>query len=601
MTSPYYQVAENRTDTQPVERDPETSQDPDPPTDYNVPGSPAIPEYPQPKHPDQSIRRGCVSDPQDLTQVRCGNDELCTWLCNSIFETSDHKEACYNYSSENVYYMKPLLKEAEDGVLEDDFLLGCLLDIDDKPIIKAFNTLHYKEAKEVLINITEDDILAEIFVVGDTNYNILRTLLYKATETNVFPDSFTKGINEDRGFIHLASEGGEDVWSWLEGYVTLRSDSYSAIYEYCSAILKMSEPLIEYLINGDNFMDAYRNIIEDESKNRKYDVAETKAYCSKLLKRGLIYEERMKGLLRASKYIYPDSPTCTQESQEKRNSECYDQCYEIYPRSTSRKLCMNFPVQQIAMIEEIHHLLESPRQTVPSAKPDIGTYFSEFQNQHHLKVYLGISNYPYQNSARKYSVREAKEILNWISNNPEIAKVYRTTVRDYYILDTLLNRLTSVLPDEDIYKPFMTVNVSVDRTERKSLLQMALEQHNGEAVDWWIKYILKTNIHCNETAENDGRDPNDLKCFRVFCQIGKALSDTYYRRDLLMYDAFSNYIENVVIKHKVNEVTAYLGFHPSLRWIYGPLSNEFESVMDVDDFYTDLCKNQIPPSYHYSD
>ena len=210
-----------------------------------------------------------------------------------------------------------------------------------------------------------------------------------------------------------------------------------------------------------------------------------------------------------------------------------------------------------------------------------------------LGVYLTVSIEGFDNLARGYEPAQAKAVLSWIAENDDIARMFKQSDYDDNALDELLGKLTTFSTDENIYKPLVTVSL----LDRRNFVESTLSHGNGEAVDWWIGYILNRNDHCSDSTANDPKDPNDLQCFKVFCQIGKALNDYELREELLRYDLFNRYIEDV-IRDKVNSTAAYSSILLSTtRWVYGTSSGEIEGVRDIDDYYVDLCKSRIPSRY----
>lgn len=247
------------------------------------------------KVPDRRVQADCKGKPfrssrdsrsgyGEYTGPLCGESNECALVCDEIFSSGDKKE-CFEYPPDNIYRIQTLLSDAEEGILEDDFSLKCLLDISDRQIINAFRELAPRKAQDVLIDIAADGDLAEIFADEDTNYNILNVLLREATGRDTIPFNFVSGIDGQLGFIHLASKGEEAVWRWLDSYVTVRAGSQSAIYEYCKAISSMGNVLIEELINGENFKDLYQGAIENAGA-RIYDANGAKTYCDSIGARG---------------------------------------------------------------------------------------------------------------------------------------------------------------------------------------------------------------------------------------------------------------------------------------------------------------------------
>ena len=269
----------------------------------------------RPKLPSRQVQQNCKGKPirssrnstsgyEGYTGPVCGDTDECAEICDDIFSNSKQEKECYEYPPDNVYKIQDLLAEAEEGVLGDEFALKCLMDISYKQIESAFKMLNQNEAQDVLIEIAADDGLAEIFADEDSDFKVLEKLLEKATRDTSFPNNIKKPVDGNKGFMHLASEGGEEVWNWLEGYVGDKKPNEQTILSYCWAILgtdkmiegsgvntDMSPPLIESLVNGDNFRDTYQSEIEaaavDDAKACDYsDAIHIKRYCDNFLAQG---------------------------------------------------------------------------------------------------------------------------------------------------------------------------------------------------------------------------------------------------------------------------------------------------------------------------
>ena len=293
--------------------------------------------------------------------------------------------------------------------------------------------------------------------------------------------------------------------------------------------------------------------------------------------------------LRESERRYSGA-TCTQEMKNKKRPLCLEQCKEMYRDNDFRKECQSLAVDQIAALKEIYKLLEKPR---------LSNLESRFNNDPDslldLDVYLTISIEGFSKLVKGYNEdRYAKDVLNWMARNPDITIAFKKADLDSDALDELFGKIVTFTTGDTIYKPLTQI---INLVDRQTLLEIALEAQNGEAIDWWINYIIAKNDNCSDSVTNNPKFPNDLKCLRIFCNIGKAFGETQLREELRDYDVFNRYLDSVV-KNEVNAVTAYPSILYSIsRWTYGSGSGEFEDVGDVDDFYIDLCRSRIPSRY----
>ena len=138
-------------------------------------------------------------------------------------------------------------------------------------------------------------------------------------------------------------------------------------------------------------------------------------------------------LLSRSRNKYPDSPACIQEMETQREPLCLTRCKDIYRDSDFRKWCTDFPVQQIAVLWEIHNFLYRAELSALESTFDEHLLFD-------LEVYLSISIEGFIKRAKTYNTRHAEDILIWMAGNPEVTTLFLRTDYDSDALDELFGK-----------------------------------------------------------------------------------------------------------------------------------------------------------------
>ena len=212
--------------------------------------------------------------------------------------------------------------------------------------------------------------------------------------------------------------------------------------------------------------------------------------------------------------------------EEDDNHKCYDNCRELYSRN-DRDECEELPPVQIEQLVYVHELLKDPDEDE-----------LEKIEARDLDIYLNISIKPFDLHAKKYRSREAEDILVWIIQKEDIAKIIEKEDDDYKFLQTILNTLER-FDSNNVHEPF------TNSVNGQTLIELAVHHDNEIALEWFQKYVFDTSRNC----END---EDDLTCFAVFCRIGESMDRRDgLREDWISYDYFERYIDGL-IKNKTN-------------------------------------------------
>ena len=251
--------------------------------------------------------------------------------------------------------------------------------------------------------------------------------------------------------------------------------------------------------------------------------------------------------------------TC--EEEDDRKHECVDQCRYIYSRRSDRNDCEELPIAQIAVLAEIHELLEDPDDDELASI-----------NLADLEVYLNVSIAGFDSRVSKYSKSESKEVLLWIAENKEIARLFSDEDYDFKALETLFKEVIgSFSSSSETHKPFIT---KIDGNDK--LIEVVIGSGNESALEWFFNYITEKAEGCSGDS-----DEVSLECFTVFCKIGKEM-DEEIRESWLSFEDFEDYI-NDIVRTGING-NANPGPH---QWD----TDNIQDANDVANFYGELCGN----------
>lgn len=229
-----------------------------------------------------------------------------------------------------------------------------------------------------------------------------------------------------------------------------------------------------------------------------------------------------------------------------------DQCADIYSRIGDKEDCIkDLSVNQIDKLHELWGILKTPdKNNLKNLLP------LDFE------VYLNISISSFDKLALKYNTTEAKEVLIWVIENKEIARIFQKEDRNLKTLAVLLRSFMGKFPKA--HEPFLK-KLGKDR-----LIERLIDSSNNEfLLNWFHKY---TEDHfCNGYSVTPA-------CFSVYCEIGNKINSSYKQNWLNSGTAFKNYIDNI-IKQKVN----------SKNWNIGEKSFESFNLSDITDWTENLC------------
>ena len=162
-----------------------------------------------------------------------------------------------------------------------------------------------------------------------------------------------------------------------------------------------------------------------------------------------------------------------------------------------------------------------------------------------------------------------KSFFLWIVSDEELTELVRDEDDKFAALEGLFKKITRGFSSgTETHKPFIG---RIDGNDR--LMEVAIEEFNWEAVEWFQDYITETAGACS-----GNNDEASTGCFTVFCKIGKD-TDKDSREDWLRFETFEEYIVEIIDT----------GINKN-NWKNG---NNIQDADDVTDFYEELCGNLV--------
>ena len=263
--------------------------------------------------------------------------------------------------------------------------------------------------------------------------------------------------------------------------------------------------------------------------------------------------------------IQGDKDKC--EDKDKSH-ECYDQCDDIYRSRGDREDCEELTVAQVDALADLYEILEDPEEDELSE-----IYEEDFD------VYLNVSIRSFDDLIEDYSSSDAKEILIWLIDNEDIAKIFEKEDDNYKSFESLLKQFNGNYNSNtaDISEPFLK------KLDDDKLLEEAMV--SDFMLEWFQDYINEKNTACSNDAETRA-------CFAVYCKIGHGIDDDA-RDDWLDFSDFEGYIDDI-IDEKVNSQQGTGNNRNASGWIHadatGNNDREIEDVGDIDNWVDDLCQ-----------
>ena len=247
--------------------------------------------------------------------------------------------------------------------------------------------------------------------------------------------------------------------------------------------------------------------------------------------------------------------TCEQED---RDHQCKEDCRDIYSRRGDREDCEKLPVTQIDELIKIHKLLEDPDEE--DLKNDVA--------HEDFKVYVKVSIAPLDRLIGKYNSRKAKELMKWMMENNDIAKVFRKEDDDYKAFERLLKEIRSFSGDDQIHVPFTS---KIDGSDK--LMEVAIDVGGEEVLEWFHDYINEKHSDCEDEASSG--------CFAVYCKIGDGI-DNDSAENWVNFKTFQGYIDDIIEEEVNGDAWAPSSKRPGE-------SDPYEDNRDLDDWVGNLC------------
>lgn len=219
------------------------------------------------------------------------------------------------------------------------------------------------------------------------------------------------------------------------------------------------------------------------------------------------------------------------------NDDCEDICDDIYKRRGDRNDCEELSITQVERLEELHENLEDPDYD------DLKDIDSD-----DFDVYVNVSISSLDTLAGKWSSREVEDVLSWIADEADIAKVFSKEDDEYKIFKVLLERIGTGTADKNKYQTALKKDLEDD-----TFLGMAVVAQNENALEMVHEFLEEVTVASPITGDC-GSNVETTECLRLYCDLAKAM-DSDSAEELLDFDYFSKYLEDI-IDDGINGATA---------------------------------------------
>ena len=210
----------------------------------------------------------------------CGDDILCEGDCRKLFSSLNEERLCFAAPPELVEKFKDLLDFVAKGEEPREInlsVLGCLLDIDERPLVKKLTRLNKEETQAFLAFAAVNKKAAEILDREDRDHQILRALLNNLSSDSEDLKKLSLPIDGRSHFLEpAAAENNPAAWSWIDDFVEKECETSSlceadeknrrksSTVFYCRLFSGMDRGRLRALMNSALFKDGPGREMESE-------------------------------------------------------------------------------------------------------------------------------------------------------------------------------------------------------------------------------------------------------------------------------------------------------------------------------------------------
>ena len=218
-------------------------------------------------------------------------------------------------------------------------------------------------------------------------------------------------------------------------------------------------------------------------------------------------------VLEKSKETYKDSKNCEDDD------DCEDICSDIYIRRSDKSDCKELSVAQVRRMEKVHDILDDKKT---NQLDDI--------NLDDLEVIINISLEPIEKIFKTYGSTKARDVLNWIADDEDAARLFESEDADFVLLDTLLKEINS--------NPSAALSRNLKGGDRYH--EIALTKDNEHALDWVHLYF--EDKLCESQSTNKSEDACVLS---QYCLISHS-AGTDFSEVILDYSRVESFLKRML-------------------------------------------------------
>ena len=217
------------------------------------------------------------------------------------------------------------------------------------------------------------------------------------------------------------------------------------------------------------------------------------------------------------------------------DEDCEDICKDIYNRRSVRDDCMELPVKQVEKLEEIYETFENPSDNDLASIDSVD-----------FETFVEIDLRPLDTLIGKLSSSEAKRVLAWIADDPDIAEVFQEEDDEYDLLKKLLQNLNpdikTALNQKIAVREFISATPESEKlSHAESSFMEIIIDNNETALDW---------VHNFFYEECAARNDEEVCIFNDwYCQVG--LNDDYWD-SLLDFEDVEQIVDDLLDDYDIN-------------------------------------------------
>ena len=205
--------------------------------------------------------------------------------------------------------------------------------------------------------------------------------------------------------------------------------------------------------------------------------------------------------------------------------ECEDMCKDIYNRRSVREDCLTLALEQVEKLWEIYEIFENPKEDdLENIDPD------------DFEIFVEIDLRPLDTLIGKFGTSDAKKVLTWMLEEPDIVEIFQDEDDDFDLLKELLKALNSTSGSQQ-YQQALAKNIDGG----DSFIEIAASDE-GAALDW---------IHGFFSEQCDSDSKGEEVCIFKDWYCAVSLNNDSWD-SLVGYEDFAEIVDEILSEYTVD-------------------------------------------------